>query len=106
MLVYAIEDGRATLLGVVYVMERAGEPGLAPGGPITRWHAHNLCVSLAPPGIGIVTPFGGCPPLSITVTIAEMMHVWVVQPPGGPYAEGVDQAWARDYHMKNGINLL
>jgi hypothetical protein len=105
MLVYAIDGGRATLLGVVYVMERAGQAGPAPGGPITRWHAHNLCVSLAPLGIGIVTPYGGCPSLSVMVTIPEMMHVWIVDPPGGPFAESIDPAWATIYHARHGLSL-
>ncbi|GHJ46068.1 hypothetical protein Cs7R123_34100 [Catellatospora sp. TT07R-123] len=103
MLVFAIEGGRATLLGVVYVIERAGTAGPEPGGPVTRWHAHNLCISLAPPGIGVVTPFGGCPTLSVALTTPEMMHVWVVDPPGGAFAEGVDQKWARDYHRTHGL---
>jgi hypothetical protein len=102
MLVYAIDGGRAALMGVVFVMERAGEAGPDPGGPITRWHAHNLCVSLTPPGIGIVTPFGGCPSSSITLTIPEMMHVWIVEPPGGPFAEGVDKQWAAGYLREHG----
>ncbi|GIH04385.1 hypothetical protein Rhe02_24520 [Rhizocola hellebori] len=105
MLVYAIDGGKATLLGVVYVMEKAGEPGVAPGGPITRWHAHNLCVSLLPPGIGIVTPYGGCPSFSVTITIAEMMHVWIVENKDGPYAEGLDKKWVSDYHAAHGIVL-
>jgi hypothetical protein len=102
MLVYAVGSGRAVLLGVVYVMERAGEPGPAPGGPITRWHAHNLCVSLMPPGVGIVTPYGGCPALSLTGTIPEMMHVWVVKNPAGPFAEGIDRPWALAYLRDHG----
>src|SRR5262249_3384148 len=76
-LVYAIDGGKATLLGVVFVMERAGVPGPAPGGSITRWHAHNVCLSALPPGFTIVSAYGTCPPLSVTVTSAEMMHVWV-----------------------------
>ena len=87
-LVYAIEGGRATLLGVVYVMERAGPPGPEPGGPITRWHAHNICLTALPPGFGIVTPFGSCPALSVNVTTPEMMHVWVVDNPRAPSPEG------------------
>ncbi|HZM81353.1 MAG TPA: hypothetical protein VFC19_36975 [Candidatus Limnocylindrales bacterium] len=105
MLVYAIEGGKATLLGVVFVMERAGQAGPAPGGSITRWHAHNLCLSFAPIGIGIVTPYGGCPTLSIPITIPEMMHIWIVNPPGGPYAEGVDKDWALGYHREHGVTL-
>lgn len=103
MLVYAVEDGKAALLGVVFVMDRAGAPGPEPGGPVTRWHAHNLCISLAPPGIGIVTPYGGCPALSFAVTVPEMMHVWTAGPPGGAFAEGVDEKWAREYLHSNGL---
>jgi hypothetical protein len=103
MLVYAIEDGKATLLGVVFVMEHAGVAGPAPGGPITQWHTHNLCVSLAPPGVGIVSPFGGCPALSVTITVPEMMHIWVVDPPGGAFVDGLDELWAREYHRAHGL---
>jgi hypothetical protein len=102
-LVYAIDGGRATLLGVVYVMERAGVPAPQPGGPITRWHAHNICLTLLPPGFGIVSPFGSCPALSVNLTTPEMMHVWVVDNPGGPFAEGLDKEWVRAYHAGHGI---
>jgi hypothetical protein len=95
MLVYASEGGRSVLLGVVYQMPVAGEPGPAIGGSTTRWHAHNVCVGLTPPGFGIVTPFGTCPVLTVNLTIAEMIHVWVVDPPGGPYAEHIDDTWVR-----------
>lgn len=102
-LVYAITDGKATLLGAVFRMPRAGTPGPEPGGPITRWHSHNICFSVLPPGIGVVSPFGGCPALSVTVTISEMMHVWTVDNnPGGPYVEGLDAAWIRTYHAQHG----
>lgn len=103
MLVYAVEDGRATLLGAVYVMDDAGRPGPMPGGSITRWHAHNLCLTALPPGIGIVTPFGGCPPFSVAVASPEMMHVWVVDNPGGPFAEGLDKAWVRALNSRAGL---
>ena len=102
MLVYAVDGGRATLLGVVYVMEVAGRPGPTPGGPITRWHAHNLCLSAVPPGLGIVSPYGGCPALSVSVTSPEMMHVWVVDNPAGPFADGLDKDWVLDYHAQHG----
>jgi hypothetical protein len=102
MLVYAIDGRTATLLGVVFVMEKAGAPGPAPGGPVTRWHAHNICLTALPPGFGIVTPFGNCPALSVNVTSPEMMHVWVVNNPGGPFAEGLDEGWVRAYHAAHG----
>jgi hypothetical protein len=102
-LVYAIDGGRATLMGVVFMMERAGVPGPEPGGSITRWHAHNICLSVLPPGFTIVSAYGTCPPLSITVTSAEMMHVWVVQNPGGWFAEGLDRTWSLDYNAVHGL---
>jgi hypothetical protein len=101
-LVYAIDGGRATLLGVVFVMERAGEPGPEPGGPITGWHAHNGCLTVLPPGFGITSPYGGCPALSVQATVPEMMHIWTVDSPRGPYAEGLDEQWVRAYHAKHG----
>jgi hypothetical protein len=105
MLVYAIGDGRATLLGVVFVMERAGTAGPDPGGPVTRWHAHNICLTLLPPGFGIVSPFGSCPAFSVNVTTPEMMHVWIVDNPDGPFAEGLDKAWVLAYHARHGLAI-
>jgi hypothetical protein len=102
-LVYAISGGTATLLGVVFVMEKAGVAAPEPGGPITRWHAHNICLTLLPPGFGIVSPFGSCPALSINLTTPEMMHVWVVDNPGGAFAEGLDKEWVRAYHSEHGL---
>jgi hypothetical protein len=102
-LVYAISGGTATLLGVVYVMEKAGVPAPQPGGPITRWHAHNICLTLLPPGFGIVSPFGTCPALAINLTTPEMMHVWVVDNPGGAFAEGLDKEWVNAYHSEHGL---
>jgi hypothetical protein len=102
-LVYAISGGRATLLGVVFVMEKAGVPAPQPGGPITRWHAHNICLTAFPPGFGIVSPFGSCPALSISLTTPEMMHVWIVDNPGGAFAEGLDKEWVRAYHSQHGL---
>jgi hypothetical protein len=92
-LVYAIRDGRSVLLGVVYQMPVAGAYGPAIGGSSTLWHAHDICVGLLPPGFGAVNPFGTCPPFTISVTLPEMMHVWVVDPPGGPYTEHLDDGW-------------
>jgi len=102
-LVYAITGGRATLLGALFQMPNAGQPGPTPGGPITRWHAHNICLSALPPGFGVVSPFGGCPPLSVDTTTPEMMHIWVAGNPGGPFAQGLGTAWVRHYHASHGV---
>jgi hypothetical protein len=101
-LVYVVADGKASLLGAVYRMPFAGRPGPTPGAAITRWHAHNICLTALPPGAGLPSPFGGCPALSISATMPEMMHVWTVDSPGGPFAEGIDQKWAFDYNAKHG----
>jgi hypothetical protein len=102
-LMYAIADGRATLLSAVYTMPRAGQAGPAPGGPLTRWHSHNACVSLLPPGFSVVDAYGGCPAFSVQVTIPVMMHVWVVDNPGGPYADHVPDTWTKVFNDTHGV---
>jgi len=39
------------------------------------------------------------------ITIPEMMHVWIVDSPGRPSAEGVDKEWALGYHREHGVSL-
>jgi hypothetical protein len=105
MLMYAIADGRATLLSAVFTMPRAGAAGPTPGGPLTRWHAHNACVSLLPPGFSVVDAYGCCPAFSVQVTMPVMMHLWVVDNPGGPYADHVPDAWTRAFNAANGVRF-
>jgi hypothetical protein len=50
----------------------------------------------------LVYPFGTCPAFSINMTAGEMMHVWTVDGPGGPYAEALDEAWIRTCHATHG----
>jgi hypothetical protein len=96
MLVYGTKDGRFLLLGAVYVMEKAGEPGVDIGGPVARWHAHNICATPLPPAFGLVSPFGTCPLASVNVTIPEMIHVWTIDNPDGPYAHELDDKWVAE----------
>ena len=100
MLMYAVEDGRATLLSAVYTAPVSGPPDEAAALP---WHTHNGCVSLLPPGLGITSPFGDCPWPSVAGTLPLMAHVWVVDPPDGPLAEHVDEAWIRGYAATHGV---
>ena len=95
LLVYASDGRRYVLLGTAYVMPTAGVAGPEIGGPITRWHAHNVCVTLLPPAFGVVSPFGTCPAASIAITLPEMMHVCTVENPRGPYAEHLDEKLVR-----------
>jgi hypothetical protein len=102
-LVYAFDHGKGLLIGVVYQMERAGVPGPAVGGSATRWHAHNVCVGVLPLGFGVVSPFGGCPFLTASLTFPDMIHVWTVDAPGGPYAEHLEDSWVRALIAREGI---
>ncbi len=74
-LIYANEPGRPlALVGVMYAMRR-GSLGPSPGGPITRWHSHVVCVKGDRRGR---KPFadGTCPPGAKLEQGSEMMHVW------------------------------
>ena len=93
MLVYTPTDSGPLLLGAVFVMPYAGVGGPTPGGALTSWHDHGLCLSPVPPFIvGITTPFGVCPAGSAALTTSEMMHVWVVDNPKGAFSEEFDEA--------------
>jgi hypothetical protein len=92
-LVYVHGPNGPTLVGVVYVMPRAGMAGPNIGGSLTNWHTHSLCLGPVPPFIsGLVTPFGSCMAGAINAILPEMMHVWTIDNPGGPFAEHLDPA--------------
>jgi hypothetical protein len=74
-LIYANEPARPlVLVGVMYAARR-GERGPTPGGPITRWHSHLVCVSGdrrgRKPLVGLA-----CPPGARLEQGSEMLHVW------------------------------
>jgi hypothetical protein len=76
-------DSRLTLIGVMYL----APPGQGPpiGGPLTFWHTHDdLCANRL--GVVPMLPTGTClagtSPLQL-----EMLHVWLVDHPEGPFAE-------------------
>jgi hypothetical protein len=74
-LIYADLPGRPLeLVGVMISMPR-GLRGPTPGGPITRWHSHLVCVH---GGLRGVKPLasGSCPAGARLVQGSEMMHVW------------------------------
>jgi hypothetical protein len=84
-LIYADLPGRPLkLVGVMISMPR-GVRGPVPGGPITRWHYHLVCVSgrkrgLAPRGDG------SCPTGSTLRVGSEMLHVWFTRDLRSAYA--------------------
>ncbi len=80
-LVFAETSRGPLLLGAVWEMPSVRDRGPTIGGPLTYWHGHEgVCFGLAPPSLaGLVSPFGGCPALSIGIPrTAEMIHLWVL----------------------------
>jgi hypothetical protein len=74
-LIYANEPGRPlTLVGVMFAMRR-GQRGPTPGGPITRWHAHRVCMVGDRRGRKPLAD-GTCPRGTRLRQGSEMMHVW------------------------------
>jgi hypothetical protein len=101
-LVYVTTRRGPVLVGAGYVMPRAGVAGPEPGGPLTEWHAHDLCVSPVPPFfVGVQSTLGGCPPLSVGVRGPQMMHVWLVESPGGPFADDLDKRVVQRLQSEN-----
>jgi hypothetical protein len=77
------DDGQLVLLGVMYLAP-VGE-GPAVGGPLTQWHTHDdLCGSAD--GLVPSLPSGECPPGTGPLGV-EMLHVWLVDHPEGPFAD-------------------
>jgi hypothetical protein len=88
-LLYANTARGPVLVAAAYLMNRAGEPGRAVGGCLTRWHVHeNLCSS--DPDGGMITGSrvrgGLCPRGQAPWAAPPMLHTWVIDVPGGPFA--------------------
>lgn len=74
-IVYADVPGRPlVLIGVMFSMPR-GVTGPTPGGPITRWHTHRVCVRGQRRGLA-PRPDGTCPRDTTSRQGSEMLHVW------------------------------
>jgi hypothetical protein len=88
-LLYAHTDRGPVVVAAVYLMNRAGEPGRAVGGCLTQWHVHNnLCSSDPANGMvtGVRTQGGRCPREQVAWAAPPMLHTWVIDIPGGPFA--------------------
>jgi hypothetical protein len=84
-LIYADLPGRPLkLVGVMISMPR-GVRGPTPGGPITRWHYHLVCVSESKRGLAPRRD-GSCPAGSRLGVGSEMMHVWFTRDLRSAYA--------------------
>ena len=74
-LIYATEPGRKPrLVGAMFSVAR-GVLGPTPGGPLTRWHSHIVCVKGIKRGL-TPRPDGTCPPGAKKAQGSEMLHLW------------------------------
>jgi len=77
-LIYATEPGRKPrLIGVMFSVAR-GVLGPTPGGPLTRWHSHIVCVKGIKRGL-TPRPDGTCPSGARKARGSEMLHLWFTQ---------------------------
>ncbi len=84
-LIYADLPGRPLrLVGVMISMPR-GLRGPTPGGPITRWHYHLVCVTGDKRGLAPRRD-GSCPASSKLGVGSEMMHIWFTRDLRSAYA--------------------
>jgi len=94
-LVYFNGPEGAVLIGAMYMMPRAGMDGPQVGGPLTVWHHHdNLCLDnrtdqvvafAGSPFFDLGGKGGSCPHGSSHRLTPDMLHVWLVDNPGGPF---------------------
>ncbi len=94
-LIYFNSTHGPVLIGAMYIMPRLGMAGPEIGGSLTVWHKHdNLCFDTA---TGVIVAFardassnsldksGTCPAGSSNRSTPEMLHVWLIANPGGPF---------------------
>jgi hypothetical protein len=90
-LVYANSKHGPVLLGAMFQMKKIGEFGPDPGGPVTAWHQHeNICFTPFGFEFSLLTPTATCPLGAISISAPPMLHVWIVDNPGGPFAVDID----------------
>jgi len=91
-LVYANSKHGPVLLGAMFQMKNIGNFGPDPGGPLTAWHQHqNICFTPFGFEFSLMTPTATCPLGAIDITASPMLHVWIVDNPGGPFAVDIDE---------------
>ncbi len=99
-LIYFNSSHGPVLIGAMYIMPRLGMKGPEVGGSLTVWHKHdNLCFDRT---TGVIVAFthdgsanindksGTCPAGSSNRSTPEMLHVWLIDNPDGPF--GSDMA--------------
>ena len=95
-LIYFNSTHGPVLIGAMYIMPNLATPGPEIGGSLTVWHHHdNLCFDRT---TGVIVAFahdstansndksGVCPRGSSNQSTPEMLHVWLIATPDGPFA--------------------
>jgi hypothetical protein len=84
----SMSDGSWKLVGVMYRMPSADQPGPRIGGALTAWHAHdNLCTANG--RVVGTTNNGPCVRGTASKT-PEMLHVWLVENPDGVFSDDME----------------
>jgi hypothetical protein len=90
-LMYTPTPSGYVLVGVMYATNAPGEFGPEPGGCLTRWHVHtNVCLNF-----GTMSTFElpesetTCPAGTIKYVPPPLLHVWLLDVPGGRFAAEV-----------------
>lgn len=84
-LIFANVPGKPlVLVGFMFAVPR-GVHGPTPGGPITRWHTHRVCVRGRQRGLAPRTD-GSCPRDSRARQGSEMLHFWLTKDLRSAYA--------------------
>jgi hypothetical protein len=88
-LMYTLTSHGPILVGVMFLTNNSGEAGPEIGGCLTRWHVHdNLCYAPDTMAIsGFTTKPGECPNGLVHLLPPAALHVWLLDVPGGPFAE-------------------
>jgi hypothetical protein len=91
LMFYDTPGGKA-LVGFMFVPRSNTEEGPQIGGPLTRWHYHTwwkpICLVKGILDMGPVVD-GTCDVGSPSYRSPEMMHVWLLNHPQGPFATGM-----------------
>jgi len=101
-LIYYNSPKGPVLIGAMYIMPRWGMPGPEIGGALTTWHHHDgLCVDkqtnqvVAAQGNAFFDQQSwsrSCPPGTTKWDTPDMLHVWLIDNPNGPFDSDMDPA--------------
>lgn len=111
-LVYEVgADGSRTLVSAMFMLPPSMELADIPdwGGRLMQWHVHDdLCFTddpVAPTVARVVAVGGACPPPTVKLDPAPMIHVWITPHRCGPFSAlegiGAGQVQAGEEHFCN-----